>query len=179
MSQENIFEDIRDWAEKEIKIVQTNFIPIAVTVTQYAKKAEDTGIPDAIAEALSKWVPILPSLNAEAKVLINKALLVELDLQDIADNATPEELAAKALEIQTAVTGKDATAKSKLWTNFGVSVLNIFKDLTGQAKNTFAKDATALDEVYESLAATLTAVKSANAGDAVINLGKAGAELAQ
>ena len=160
--------DIDNFFKKEFKVVETDYLPLAVKVTQYAKSAIATGIPAAIATALASDTDgISVAVLATATTLINKALIVELDLQADLANPSPEEEGTTVAAITTTITGLPPTATSKLWTSFGVAVLNIFKTLSGQAVNTFAVDAAALETVYQKFLADVAAQKAINASPAI------------
>lgn len=157
-------QDIDNFFKKEFVVVETNVLPLAIKVTEYAKQAIATGIPAAIADALSSETDGLSvTILNEGTILVNEALVVELDLQVGLANPTPENLGATTAAITTAITGMTPKAQSTLWTNFAVKVLNIFKTLLGQSTTaTFAQDATAIENTYQAFLATVTASKAAN-----------------
>jgi len=144
--------EIGAWFKKEFVVVETNFLPLAVTVTQYAKKAEDSGVIDAIALALSPDTNGLSvSFNNDAKALITQALAIELQLEAVPANATAEQLGATASSIDTAVTGLAPKPLSQFLINLGVIALNVFKKLTGQTEAaTWMEDAIAVQTSYNN-----------------------------
>lgn len=149
--------ELKTWVKKEFVVIKTDFLPLAVAVTQFANKAEGSGVMDAIAIALSPDTNGLSvEINNEAKIIITKALAIELALEAVPDNATPEQLGATSTAVDTAITGLAPKPKSQLFTNLGVIVLNAFKRLTGQEEApTYAEDAIAVENTYLKLKAAL------------------------
>lgn len=161
------------YLKKEFKVFRTDFLPLAVTLTQAVKKVEDSGVLDTIANLLaSETNGLSVQLNEAAKTLIAKALAVELALEAVPDNATPEQLGAADTAITTAITGLAPKPKSQFFSNLGVTILNIFNRLTGQSESpTYAEDVIAIQNTYLKLKAQLDAEPIA--GNAVIESGKA------
>lgn len=149
--------ELKTWVKKKFVVIQTDFLPIAVAVTEFANKAEGSGVMDAIALALSPDTNGLSvELNNEAKTIITAGLAIELKLEAVPDDATPEQLGATATAVDTAITGLAPKPKSQFFTNLGVIVLNAFKRLTGQVEApTYAEDAIAVQTTYLKLKSDL------------------------
>jgi len=160
MSLGSILKSIGNWFAKAFNSIKDDADTVAITLTQYLKVALDSGllktIADLIPGGLGKDV-ITVLQNA-----IPKILALELGLQGLPDNATPEQIQAFILSIEQAVGGKDFQAKSAFWTKFSVQVYSLIQTEINKSPDhatlTFAQIVSIVEEAYQQYMADQEAV---------------------
>lgn len=122
MSLGSILKSIGGFFAKIFKNIKEDADTVAITITQGIKLALDSGLVKVITD-------LIPGdLDAEIVAFLQnaipKALAIELALQGIPDNATPEQIQDFILLVEKSVGGKNWQEQSAFWTKLAVNIYN-------------------------------------------------------
>lgn len=148
----SIFQKIGAWFKKAFTSVKTDGAKIAITITQGIKVALADGVLPAIGSVVDSVTG--GHVGAEAIALLNaniyKILALELAIQGIPDSPTQADIQSFGDSVIKAISGLDATGKSKLYTSFAAQVYGIIQvDVNKGTPITFAQLVADVEEAYQ------------------------------
>ncbi len=152
MSLGSILKAIGHWFSKAFNNIKHDAAPVAVAITQYLKTALDSGLLKTIADLIPG--DIGKEVLAVLQNAVPKALAIELGLEGIPDNATPDQIQAFILSVEKAIGGKSWQEKSEFWTKFSVNIYNTIQtDINNSpdhASISFAQIVELIEETYQA-----------------------------
>lgn len=150
MSLGSIFKSIGNWFAKAWKNIKQSAAPLAVTITQGIKLALDSGLVKVITDLIPGNLD--NEIVAFLQTAIPKALAIELALEGVPDNATPEQIQEFILLVEKSIGGKSWQEQSAFWTKLGVNIYNqIQADLNkdpNHANISFADMVAIIEQAY-------------------------------
>ena len=158
--EENDDERQRTEAGECLPVNADDAAPVAISITQGIKLALDSGLVKVITDLIPGNLD--NEIVGFLQTAIPKALAIELALEGIPDNATPEQIQEFILLVEKSVGGKNWQEQSAFWTKLAVNIYNqIQADLNkdpNHANISFADMVAIVEEAY-------TAYKAHQAGD--------------
>jgi hypothetical protein len=137
----------------EVKVIQTNVVPIVITIVEGIKKNEDNGVLPAVASILGTITSNLSvTINNDIEAFIPRTLAGLLAIEGLPANPTTEQVQAFETAILTAIGGLNFVNKTKLWSTLGAQLYTLINDaLNGTTTGTpltFAKIVAIVDAGY-------------------------------
>lgn len=155
MSLKSILHDVGAWFTKAFKTVRDDADRIAITITQNLKLASDSGL-------LKVLTDLIPG-TLDDKILqflqnaLPKALAVELALQGLPDNPTPEQVKEFIDLVISKLASKNWQDQSKFYTSLSVNLYNqIEQDFNNHPDNanlSFAEVVSIIESAYAQIKA--------------------------
>ena len=138
------------WFAKAFTTIETDVVPVAITVTEQLKAALASGATDLVEKAVDGLIG-KPGLAEEVvgliKLVIPKVLAVELAIQGLPINPTPEEVATFTQNVIAAFT--PLTAKDKLYTTLAAQIVADVQAEQNLPGSTWAKIIAVCEEAYQ------------------------------
>lgn len=140
------------WIAKLFRSIKDDAAKVAVAITEGIQTALKAGILTPIADFLDATFKteigeeVITFLNGN----ITKILAVELAVEGLPDNPTPDDITAFASRVSNAIAGKDLTGKSKLWSTLAAQVAGIIETEVNKKESlTFAVLVDAVETAYQ------------------------------
>lgn len=148
------------WISCLVHTIEVKLAPLASSILQVVKGAEDTGILNGIATLIDGVTHghIATEVNDLIKKNVVKGLAVSLAINDLPVNPTPDQVKIFETELVTALASKAAADSivGQSYTNLGATVYSIIEGTIADAKLTggkltFAQVAIKLEEAYKAM----------------------------
>lgn len=150
--------NVGNWLAKTFTNIKDNADVVAITITEAVKATLLDGVLPAMATVIDTAfkttlaADVVAILNAN----INKILAVELAIQGLPDNPTEADVEAFSERVVQAITGLNATGKSKLYTTLAAQVYGIIEtEINNNEPMTFAKLVDDVEEAWQDYQADL------------------------
>ncbi len=151
MSFKSIFADIWKFVQHTFSWLAKDADKVAIAITQDLNLAINSGLIDMLVSALAPVTGQLPAeVLATLKPLIPKILALELSLQGLPDNATPEQIGAFAEEVLQAFQKASTFKQTKIYTTLAAEIYNVIQEhLKIDGKLTFADVVDIIEKAYQ------------------------------
>lgn len=155
---------IWSWLGRLFHGLKTDVAKVAVAITEGVQSALKSGVLPVIADVIdiTFHTHLGEDIVKQLNTFVPKILAVELGLEGLPDNPTTEEITAFADKVSTAISGKDLTGKSKVWTTLSAQIALMIKNqVDAGTPLTWAQLVSDIEDAYQDYKADLAAANEA------------------
>lgn len=153
MSLKSILHDVGAWFSKAFKTVRDDADKVAITITQGLKLALDSGLVKVVTDLIPGTLD--DDIVKFLQTAIPKALAIELSLQGLPDNPTPDQVKTFIDLVVKNVASKNWQAQSEFYTSLSVNLFNQIEQDFNQnpdaANLSFAQIVAVIESAYQQI----------------------------